>query len=475
MSVHPLSFRLLAYIFVFSSIFTLAGTGVQLYWEYRSDVDKIDGVLEQIEQSYLDSLTTSQWLLDERQIRMQLNGILQLPDVHYVEIRPVGDGEGVIALGDPVVGSNVRRRFPMVYTQRGGQVPVGELEVVAALDGVYQRMRQQFLVILGTQAVRTFATSLFILFVVQFLVTRHLHTLADHARQLNLEALHASVTLDRKPSGRFRPDELDHLVTAIEEMRSRLIEDLWALEVAEKERELLIADLESKNAEMESFTYKVCHDLKSPLFTIQGFLLHASDSLSRGDVERAGAHLGRVTSGAEKMYRMLDDLLELSRAGRPVGELEAVPLAEIATEAVELVSGRIEARGARVTVSPELPIVSGDRARLLGVFQNLLENAIKFMGDQPEPRVEIGVRNDESEAVYFVRDNGIGIDAEQQGEVFDLFNKLDAGAGGTGIGLALVHQTITVHHGRIWVESDGPGTGCTFCFTLPRESVSPIV
>ncbi len=469
MSAHPLSYRLLAYIFAFSSVFTLAGTAAQLYWEYRTDVGTIDGVLQQIEDSYLDSLTTSQWLLDERQIRMQLNGILQLPDVHYVEIQPIETGEAVVALGDPVSGRGITRRYPMVYTQRGKRVPVGRLQVVATLDGVYARMRKQFLVILGTQAVRTFATSLFILFVVQYLFTRHLHTLADHARRLNLEALDTSVALKRGASGRFRPDELDHLVTAIEDMRSRLIEDLWALQVAEDERERLIADLEAKNLEMERFTYTVSHDLKSPLITIKGFLGHVQKNLARGDSERTEADLARIASAADKMYRMLEDLLELSRAGRPVGEPEAVSLAELAGEAVELVSGQIDARGARVEVSAELPDVLGDRSRLLGVIQNLLENSIKFMGDQPAPLVEIGVRHDDQEPVFFVRDNGIGIDLDQQQGVFDLFNKLDVSARGTGIGLAVVQQIIAVHHGRIWVESEGPGKGSTFCFTLPQE------
>ncbi len=179
-------------------------------------------------------MTTSQWLLDQRQIRSQLNGILQLPDVHYVEIRPVGEGEAVIALGNPVSGGSITRRYPMVYSQHGRQVPVGQLTVVAALDGVYARMRSQFLMILGTQTVRTFATSLFILFVVQYLFTRHLQT------------------------------------------------------------------------------------------------------------------------------------------------------------------------------------------------QNLVENSIKFMGEEPEPVVEIGVRGDDRELVCFVRDNGIGIEPGMQQDVFGLFNKLDA-------------------------------------------------
>ena len=466
---HPLSYRLLAYIFAFSSVFTLAGTGIQLYWEYRSDVADIHGALRQIEQSYLDSLTASQWLLDDRQIRTQLNGILQLPDVRYVEIWPAEEGEDVIALGDPVSGSRLTRRYPMVYTQRGTEVPVGELRVVAALDGVYARMREQFLVILGTQAVRTFATSLFIVFVVQYLFTRHLQTLAEHARRLNLDSLNTRWTLKRRASGRFRPDELDLLVTAFEEMRTRLIDDLATFMAADAEREQLIADLESKNAEMERFTYTVTHDLKSPLITIQGFLGHVRQSLARGDEERTDTDLDRISSTASKMFRRVEDLLELARAGRPIGEPVEISLGELAREAVELVSGQIETCGARVEVAPDLPVVVGDRARLLGVLQNLLENSIKFMGDQPEPRVEIGVRSDAGELVCFVRDNGIGIAPEKLSDVFALFNKLNEGARGTGVGLAIVHQVITVHRGRIWVESEGRGQGCTFCFTLPRE------
>ncbi len=340
---HPLSYRLLAYILAFSSVFTLAGTGTQLYWEYRTDVADIHDVMEQIEHSYLDSLTASQWLLDDRQIRSQLEGILQLPDVHYVEIRPAEEAEEVIALGEPVPGGGITRRYPMIYTQRGTGVPVGELTVAATLDGVYARMREQFLVILGTQAVRTFATSLFILFVVQFLFTRHLQTLADHARRLNLDSLNARLTLNRGPSGRFRPDELDQLVTAFEQMRGRLVDDLAAFMAADAEREQLIADLESKNAEMERFTYTVTHDLKAPLITIQGFLGHVRQSLAAGDVERTDADLERISSAAKKMFRRVEDLLELARAGRPIGKPVPVSLVELAHDREIIVPSMVEA------------------------------------------------------------------------------------------------------------------------------------
>jgi len=144
-----------------------------------------------------------------------------------------------------------------------------------------------------------------------------------------------------------------------------------------------------------------------------------------------------------------------------------VPLGELAHEAVELVKGRIESRGIAVDISPGLPVVRADRPRLLQVLQNLVENAVKFAGEGPAPRLEIAARQDGGETVFFVRDNGRGIEPRFLERVFDLFEKMDPAAEGTGVGLALVRRIVEAHGGRAWAESDGPGQGATFCFTLP--------
>ena len=127
------------------------------------------------------------------------------------------------------------------------------------------------------------------------------------------------------------------------------------------------------------------------------------------------------------------------------------------------------ARGVQVKLATGLPRVVGDRTRLVEVVQNLLDNAVKFMGDQTAPLIEIGVR-DEGVPVFFVKDNGMGIDPRYQDKVFGLFDKLDPKSEGTGIGLALVKRIITMHGGRVWIESEGPGTGTTFCFTLAEAA-----
>jgi signal transduction histidine kinase len=120
-----------------------------------------------------------------------------------------------------------------------------------------------------------------------------------------------------------------------------------------------------------------------------------------------------------------------------------------------------------VEIAPDLPVVWADRPRLLEVFQNLVENAAKFTGGQSAPRIEIGARRDGETRVFYVKDNGRGIDPRFLERVFELFAKLDPGADGTGVGLALVRRIVEAHGGRVWAESDGSGRGATFCFTLP--------
>lgn len=248
------------------------------------------------------------------------------------------------------------------------------------------------------------------------------------------------------------------------------VEDVTRARQAELERERLIADLESKNAELERFNYTVSHDLKSPLVTIQGFASLIEADLERGASERVKANLARIVSASDTMRQLLDDLLELSRIGRVVGPPEPVAMARLVHETVELLRGSLDERAVSLRVDPSLPVVRGDRQRLQEVLQNLLENAVKFMGEQPRPQIEIGWRNDgDAERPFYVRDNGRGLEPRHLTRVFGLFEKLDPRAEGTGVGLALVRRIVEAHGGRTWVESAGPGQGSTFYFTLPLE------
>jgi len=236
---------------------------------------------------------------------------------------------------------------------------------------------------------------------------------------------------------------------------------------AEADREKIIKELESKNAELERFTYTVSHDLKSPLITIGGFVGLLEEDARSGNTAKFNKDLERIKDAKDKMYRLLNELLELSRIGRMMNAPIDMPFEQVLEEALALTRGRLLNGHVQVDIISNFPVVHGDRQRLVEVMQNLIDNGAKFMGEQPDPHIEIGVRKENNETVFFVKDNGIGIDSTFHEKVFGLFDKLDASSDGTGVGLALVKRIIEVHGGRIWVESEGKGKGSTFCFTLP--------
>jgi len=245
------------------------------------------------------------------------------------------------------------------------------------------------------------------------------------------------------------------------EMVLQKAHDELEIRVLERTREL-----EAKNAEMERFAYTVSHDLRSPLVTIQGFLGFLQEDVRDRDGEKIDADIEMISDAVEKMDYLLQDTLRLSRIGRVANPPEDVPFEDIVGDALGSISEMARSRGVEISLAEEWPIVHVDRLRIGETLVNLIENGIRYSADQPRPRVEVGWRKDDEETVFFVRDNGIGIDPGQQEKVFELFYKADPEGEGTGAGLAIVKRIIEVHGGRIWVESE-EGEGSTFCFTLP--------
>lgn len=170
---------------------------------------------------------------------------------------------------------------------------------------------------------------------------------------------------------------------------------------------------------------------------------------------------------------LLEDLLELSRVGRIMNPPSEIEMGRLVADVLAQMAGPLAQKQIEVVVQPEFPPLHADRQRIAEVLQNLVENAVKYMGDQVAPRIEIGARVDDGEWVFFVSDNGVGIDPKHQEKIFGLFSKLDAAHEGTGIGLTLVKRIIEVHGGRVWVESPGEGRGSTFCFTIPAKAQTP--
>jgi len=241
----------------------------------------------------------------------------------------------------------------------------------------------------------------------------------------------------------------------------------------EQEREDLIHQLKLKNQELDRFAIHVSHDLKTPLITIAGFLGYLEKDAREGNPERLQRNVAQINDAARKMGKFVDDLLDLSRVGRIVNPPTNVPFDAIIQDALQATDGLLRARQMQVSITAIFPYVLVDRVRMVQVMQNLLINAVKFMGDQPSPRIEIGFEEIDGEHIFSLKDNGIGIAVENHERIFELFNKLDPNTEGIGIGLGLVKRIIEVHGGRIWIESDGDGRGSTFRFTLRKQLEKP--
>jgi len=242
---------------------------------------------------------------------------------------------------------------------------------------------------------------------------------------------------------------------------------------AEEQRETLIRELERKNAELERIMHTLSHDIKGPLITIRSFAsLLENDSRSE-NFDILKRDIQRITSAADTMQSLLSDVLELSRVGKAIRHPAQVSFETIAREAAGLLEGLLSERGVTVEIAAGLPEILVDRVRIRELLVSLIENAAKFSGNQPNPRIWIGADMGGPEPVFFVRDNGSGIDPRYLTRIFNLFEKLDPAIPGTGIGLPIAKRIIEMHGGRIWAESEGTGKGTTIRFTLPVRDDTP--
>jgi PAS domain S-box-containing protein len=233
------------------------------------------------------------------------------------------------------------------------------------------------------------------------------------------------------------------------------------------ERKAAEAALKQKNEELEQFVYIVSHDLKSPLITINTFLGMLQEDIADNNTAGVTEDLQFVKEATDRMGHLLSALLQLSRIGRIDSLAQTQTVKKIVDDCLHILAGSLHRRQVEVQVA-DLPWqLHGDPLHFGQIWQNLIENAVKYMGDQPRPRIEIGAAEQDAGLVFYVRDNGIGIAPEHHQRIFNIFAQLDRNSDGTGLGLALIKKIVTSYQGHIWVESAGEGQGSCFRFTLP--------
>jgi len=223
--------RLTLWIIIFSSVVTLLITALQLYRDYQHELILIDARMQQIQDVNLRTLSNSLWVFDKTEMKVQLEGILQLPDMQYLEIKE--QKQILVSVGIPIANQVIEHSFPLHYQYQGEDLTIGTLTAAANLRGVYQRLIEKTIVILISNAISTFLVAAFILLMFQYLVTRHLVKIADFAQAQDINKLDTLLTLNRKDQGYSDNDEIGIATLAINRMQSNLKASIAALKESE--------------------------------------------------------------------------------------------------------------------------------------------------------------------------------------------------------------------------------------------------
>ncbi len=251
------------------------------------------------------------------------------------------------------------------------------------------------------------------------------------------------------------------IIAELTERRNRVIDSL-------EERVLeRTGELSDRNRELETYGHTISHDLLGPVTIIKGYASVAQENLKEGNAEATEESLKKIVEGANRMTTLTTSLLEYALAGSKEGSVERVDPARVLKEALEEASVFAQDEGGRVIIASDLPAIMVDPLRLRQVFANLTGNSIKYRSRQRPLIIEIGYTWGDKQIIFFVRDNGEGMEPGAEQEIFEPFKRISRDASpGAGIGLATVRRAVEGWGGRVWAEST-PGKGSTFYFTAP--------
>ncbi|MFQ5841605.1 MAG: PAS domain S-box protein [Thermodesulfobacteriota bacterium] len=235
------------------------------------------------------------------------------------------------------------------------------------------------------------------------------------------------------------------------------------------ERKRAEEEIKNKNRELEDFAYTVSHDLKNPLWAINGYSSAVLEDYGENLDEEGKDYLLRIKENTQKMGNFINDLLKYSRAGVQPDSFKEVDLSRVLKEVLRDMKEQIDEKSIQL-ITHDLPSVLCDETRIGQVFANLIHNAIKFSRDKGA-LIEVGCDDDEMEYRFYVKDNGVGFDKKDRDKIFRIFRHLDQSKDyqGTGIGLAIVKKVVESHGGKIWADGK-KGKGATFSFTLPKKT-----
>jgi signal transduction histidine kinase/CheY-like chemotaxis protein len=263
----------------------------------------------------------------------------------------------------------------------------------------------------------------------------------------------------------FSKNDINFLHSAANLLASVIANKKAKEQLIEKSKEI-----ENINKELRDFVYTVSHDLKEPLFSINGYITRLYETYQDTYDEKGRRFSNRIKANIEIMSNRIQEILEVVRIGMITYDFNENPSESIIKNVLATLEDKIENNKINTLINSNLPTILCDEKRMRDVFYNLVINAIKFMGDDKQREITIGCEENGDNYKFMVEDTGIGIQKEYQENVFRIFSRLKKiETEGTGVGLVIVKKIIELHKGKIWIESPiARGKGTRFCFTIPK-------
>lgn len=241
----------------------------------------------------------------------------------------------------------------------------------------------------------------------------------------------------------------------------------------QKNKLMEVADeLSARNEEIQRFTFAVSHDLKSPLSNIKGIVGLIPMEMVMQDFPNLQEYLGLIDVSCDTMNELISDITEIARLGTIENRNEILDTNKIMNLARILISGKLSTEGVQLDIADNLPDIYGDRNRMIQVFGNLLDNAVKYMGNQETPIITVGFEQDDGINKFWVKDNGSGMEERALKNLFTPFLRFHSNVKGTGLGLYMIKKIVLSHNGTITAESEGKGKGTTFTVSLLKAEIA---
>ena len=347
-------------------------------------------------------------------------------------------------------------------------------------------MVDTFYIVLGVLALLLVTGVVTAAFVFSRKLTRPLNELVEGVTAISerdLGDLDYQIDITSNDEIAFLTFSFNKMVYKLGEAKKKLLDYTLNLEkkVEHKTGEVLekAKELKTINKELEDFVYIISHDLKEPLFAIEGHTSILFKAYKDTFDDKGKFYVNRIKINIETMSQRIDEIMEVMKVGRVTYELENNDSGAIVKDIVETLEDRIKDNKINVIIQDNLPTILCDEERMKDVLSNLLSNAIKFMGNNNQGQIRIGCDKNGDYYNFYVEDTGIGIQEEYQKQIFKIFRRLgEVEVEGSGVGLAMVKKIVELHKGKIWVESPvKDGRGSRFCFAIPisrkLDSVSP--